>query len=961
MAEETQRLLFEVLFDSLEAEKRSKALTTDLARLKQQEAETQKEFEKGSIKRKEYDTSMKAIIPQIRNLEKEQRKLQKSIQDEIRLNEDHAGSMKHQKVVIDLLTDSLHSRDAAYLDSKAGKAEIDQLQRLTKEYEKNSEKLNTNKKSVSDLIKEQNVLGVNVGDTIKMFKSGSENAGTFAKGILSTKGAFVALSAVPIILFLTALVSFLTKSQAGMDFMERKTAGLTSVLKSLSNIVVDFGGKIFKAFEEGRAGAVLMDVVITNLTNRFAGFKVIAEGAVNLDWRKVANGFVQVGTGVTDATGKASKFTEELNKTRKTGEAIALESQKIRDAEIQIGVQRAKNRAQIEDLKKISEDTTKSIAERTRASEQAGRLELSTMKATEALQLRKINNIKAEQKQGQITAESNAALAKAQEDYYGMIEESKGKQTELQNQLNSLELEGANKARAARAKVVDEQIAEQNRYLVQARRNREETITFEENLIKLQAKRDAMSTSADDKKGRQELLLIEAKAQADLAELRINKAIETDARILGLKESAIKTLLAKVKEGTLAELELNKALIDTEAEGQRDQARATIRNKQLQDARIRQIDAETKRKLLDAEKAFILRQFELAQQRAELQQRAADQLLNRFNQDQKSRIGIAQDTAATMLANAKEGSKEEFEARLQMIEANRNAELQSASESGLKGVELQKRFDKINAEADRAASDERIRRRNEEVDKIQSRVQAGIQVLTQFMDAQDAARMKRLDDQQKAELNSAGLSAEMRESIQAKYDKKREAAEKEAAERRRKLALVETVIATAAGVAKAIPNPFLIALALATGLAQVATIESQQFARGGVVDGPSHAAGGVKYMGGRVELEGGEGVINKQSMALPWVRRMASQLNQVGGGVAFDGASSYRPTYRMEYGGIVPPNATTSGIDYATLGRTVAEAMKQMPAPIVGVDDIRAGIGRVVNVEQSADFGNGKK
>ena len=61
------------------------------------------------------------------------------------------------------------------------------------------------------------------------------------------------------------------------------------------------------------------------------------------------------------------------------------------------------------------------------------------------------------------------------------------------------------------------------------------------------------------------------------------------------------------------------------------------------------------------------------------------------------------------------------------------------------------------------------------------------------------------------------------------------------------------------------------------------------FAKGGLLQGPSHAQGGIKYaVGGNiVELEGGEGVINKKSMSIPWVKNMASDLNQMGGGVKF--------------------------------------------------------------------------
>jgi hypothetical protein len=108
------------------------------------------------------------------------------------------------------------------------------------------------------------------------------------------------------------------------------------------------------------------------------------------------------------------------------------------------------------------------------------------------------------------------------------------------------------------------------------------------------------------------------------------------------------------------------------------------------------------------------------------------------------------------------------------------------------------------------------------------------------------------------------------------------------------------------------------------------------FAHGGLIDGPSHTNGGVKYFspGGVVELEGGEAVINKKSTQqfMP----LLSAINAAGGGVKF------------AQGGMLPPynNALVSqnilnqmpAIDYKAL----AAAIAQMPAPVVAVEDINA-------------------
>lgn len=84
------------------------------------------------------------------------------------------------------------------------------------------------------------------------------------------------------------------------------------------------------------------------------------------------------------------------------------------------------------------------------------------------------------------------------------------------------------------------------------------------------------------------------------------------------------------------------------------------------------------------------------------------------------------------------------------------------------------------------------------------------------------------------------------------------------------------------------------ALTTVSGLARVAQINGVQFARGGiaytggVLNGPSHAQGGIPFaVGGRVgfEAEGGEAIINKRSTAM--FKPMLSAINQAGGGRAF--------------------------------------------------------------------------
>ena len=74
------------------------------------------------------------------------------------------------------------------------------------------------------------------------------------------------------------------------------------------------------------------------------------------------------------------------------------------------------------------------------------------------------------------------------------------------------------------------------------------------------------------------------------------------------------------------------------------------------------------------------------------------------------------------------------------------------------------------------------------------------------------------------------------------------------------------------------------ATAAALGASLVAQLKAIQIpkAADGMLVGNSHERGGML-----IEAEGGEAIINKRSMAIPWVKQQASYLNELGGGVPF--------------------------------------------------------------------------
>lgn len=101
--------------------------------------------------------------------------------------------------------------------------------------------------------------------------------------------------------------------------------------------------------------------------------------------------------------------------------------------------------------------------------------------------------------------------------------------------------------------------------------------------------------------------------------------------------------------------------------------------------------------------------------------------------------------------------------------------------------------------------------------------------------------------------------------------KKQDALEKKRREQEKKNSIVQATINTFTAVTNALAvQPWFVglalsAVALAMGMAQVAQIKKQKYAKGGLLKGNSHATGGIPVGQTGIEVEGDEYVVNKNS------------------------------------------------------------------------------------------------
>jgi hypothetical protein len=208
------------------------------------------------------------------------------------------------------------------------------------------------------------------------------------------------------------------------------------------------------------------------------------------------------------------------------------------------------------------------------------------------------------------------------------------------------------------------------------------------------------------------------------------------------------------------------------------------------------------------------------------------------------------------------------------------------------------------------------------------------------------AKQKALQDQlDQGIISQANFDSQM-SVLNSDYQAKEKELKMKAFNSNKASQLINATIATAVGVATALGTPLigpiLAGIAGALGAAQIAIIASQptpKFAKGGILNGNSHANGGIPTPYG--ELEGGEAVINKRSTRL--FTPLLSAINEAGGGVKFAN------------GGVLQPmvNSVDSSFQMQNM---IIQSLRNMPNPIVSVQEIIGVQNRVASVVDRATF-----
>jgi hypothetical protein len=329
------------------------------------------------------------------------------------------------------------------------------------------------------------------GGAVSAFKSLQGGIGSAVKAFGTLKGAIIATGLGALLVAVTSLVSYFSKTERGGDALAVVLGALGAVVGKLTDVLVKLGEKLFEAFQNPQQalkdfGKLLKE----NITNRIEGLlellpalgKAIGlalKGEFSAAAKTAADAAGKVALGVediTDKVGAAVDATVEFSKTlvaaAKEGARVADLLNNVEDAERALIVQRAKANKQIAEARFIADDLTKSTEERIAAVEKAGALEEEVAAKEVANQKLRLQALRAQSKISEVNEEQLVAIAEAEARVLELEQASIARKRRLGTEVKGLRAE--EKAAAdEKIKLAEEAKAAEDKLAEEARLKRE--------------------------------------------------------------------------------------------------------------------------------------------------------------------------------------------------------------------------------------------------------------------------------------------------------------------------------------------------------------------------------------------------------------------------------------------------------------------------------------------------------
>lgn len=348
-----ESIILAVEIDTKKALTQIDLLAQSVDEAKKNQEELNKQFKEGKISIDEYNQGTKENTKAIKSAETATKGLTSAVKAEE--NSITALSQKNKELIKERNSINTQTIDGA-----------NKIREINKQIDENNEKIKAN---VSGLEKQRLNIGnyasalEGIGGSLKSVVPG---LGGMSNGIMGITAGAKAFTATPfgatlqiIAGLLSVLIEAFKGSEEGQRNLNKVTQVTTALFGALGDLLRDLGGLLIDAFKNPKQALMdLADFVRDNLVNRFKAFGVILEGIINLDFKQVANGVLQFGSGVENVIGKienvGNAVTDVANKALEQGNKVAKLQAEIEDLEDEANLRRAQNEIKIAKLREDS-------------------------------------------------------------------------------------------------------------------------------------------------------------------------------------------------------------------------------------------------------------------------------------------------------------------------------------------------------------------------------------------------------------------------------------------------------------------------------------------------------------------------------------------------------------------------------------------------------------------------------
>ena len=844
-------------------------------------AELKKQVSELRTKQKELDTSTdqgrqqyEAYGQQIKALNTASQSYQKEIQNQVKAQNEQEGSIQKLKAQLSLQTAEYNKLSAAQREAADGKALQASISATSEELKGLEGSIGNNTRNVGDY-KNQIIAAVKELTDLKdatseMKKEQKQLEATNQKGTDEYK-------------FLSKAIE---ENEGKIKSLESSNGGLTKSLSDLpgpaGNVIksMEGVGKTMYSLAANPLGAVILLIVVavTALYNIFKDFDPLID--------KIEQGFAAlkaVTSVLKDSVLSLITGQKSLTETTKglggamadaAKEAIALKKaqQDLDDMNLKNIVSSAKAKRQIDELILQSKDRTKTEAERIALIDQALKIEEGAYKERKAIADREVmlafgaitssKNLTAEQKRllkekgvdyaislketKAVTDEEIKNLADALAKQETVLNESVSLREKAINRQNVLlDKEKENQEKAAQKAVeasAKKQAAEEKR-LAALEKAHDKEIKLDTDILALkvanQGKIDELRLT-DESYFQSRLSMIESNAESEKAiiqkQLSFKKISEQEAAtaiiaIENSKKEATESLSSKKLDLVIANLEYETEMALLQQEEQAANKQRSDEELHLSELLRIENDRQAQEKALQLrlaaepeKEAEIKKQIALVNQKARTETAKEDATFE-ANQAQL-KLATKQTNLSNEFELAKGNLNKEHELKLQQLDLDRQAEIDSAKKTGADIALINEKYAKI--EQDLAA--ETKQKKIENVLEYARAAQDGLSALNDLLSALGERELKAATEKNASKKNDldkqlkAGLISQQEHDYQValsayELDKKTDKINREAAIRDKALKATQTIINTAAAIVSMLAlGPAGIPLSIAAGV-----------------------------------------------------------------------------------------------------------------------------------------------